>query len=154
MNKPGLLLLTALLALPLSANAEIYKWKDKDGTVRYSDTPPPSNVPHQSLGVKKAITPQPAAATSGKGGAAAKPENAEEKPQESPEQAKERQRVEEANQKIKQQNCDNAQANLKTFEQGGRISRTNEKGEREYFDDAAMAKELAKAKKEIAEFCN
>ncbi|HLD10422.1 MAG TPA: DUF4124 domain-containing protein, partial [Methylophilaceae bacterium] len=30
------------MALPIAGNAEVYKWKDKDGVTRYSDTPPPS----------------------------------------------------------------------------------------------------------------
>ena len=38
------LLLLCMVLLPAIANAEIYKWKDKDGVTRYSDVPPPSNI--------------------------------------------------------------------------------------------------------------
>src|SRR5690606_38732554 len=131
MNKLGLLLLASLLALPVVANAEIYKWKDKDGTVRYSDTPPPSNVPHESLGARKAVPSKPVndAGTEAQKASGAKSEKADAKPVETPEQKQERLKTEEANLKIKQQNCATAKANLQTFEQGGRISRMNEQGE-------------------------
>ena len=48
-----LCVMCVLIALPMLANAEIYKWKDKDGTVRYTDTPPPSNIKQESIGGKK-----------------------------------------------------------------------------------------------------
>jgi hypothetical protein len=153
MNKLGLLLLASFLALPVAANAQIYKWKDKDGSVRYSDTPPPGNVPHESLGGRKAVVPKPTGEVPVTETQPA-PAAAETKPKETPEQAKERQQTEEANLKIKQQNCATARANLNTFEQGGRISRMNEQGEREYFDDAGLAREAEKARKEVAEFCS
>jgi hypothetical protein len=54
--KLRILLLCAIL-LPTLAMAEIYKWKDKNGVVRYSDVPPPSNVKQEKLYGKK--TPKP-----------------------------------------------------------------------------------------------
>lgn len=33
------LYILGMLLFPLIATADIYKWKDKDGVVRYSDTP-------------------------------------------------------------------------------------------------------------------
>src|SRR3546814_8447039 len=47
----------ALMLAPAASNAEIYKWMDKNGVVRYSDIPPPSNIPHESLGKKGSKTP-------------------------------------------------------------------------------------------------
>jgi hypothetical protein len=41
----GALLLLACTA----ATAEIYKWKDADGQMRYSDKPPPASVPPQNI---------------------------------------------------------------------------------------------------------
>jgi glutaredoxin len=38
---PRRLLLLALLALPLTAASEIYRWTDAQGKVHYSDNPPP-----------------------------------------------------------------------------------------------------------------
>lgn len=47
------MVLLCMALLPLLAHAEIYKWKDKDGKVRYSDVPPPSNTQTESLYGKK-----------------------------------------------------------------------------------------------------
>jgi hypothetical protein len=38
------LLCFALLAISSAASSEIYKWKDKDGKIHYSDTPPPPGL--------------------------------------------------------------------------------------------------------------
>ena len=47
------ILLMCALVLPTLANAEIYKWKDSDGKMRYSDVPPPSNIKQEPLYGKK-----------------------------------------------------------------------------------------------------
>ncbi|MDG1097480.1 MAG: DUF4124 domain-containing protein [Methylophilaceae bacterium] len=36
--------LMVALATPMLVDAQIYKWKDKNGVTRYSDTPPTDNV--------------------------------------------------------------------------------------------------------------
>jgi len=41
MTARRLLLLLAMLALPLAAAADIYRWTDAQGKVHYSDSPPP-----------------------------------------------------------------------------------------------------------------
>jgi len=38
---PGFLLLASCLAVPLLSGAQVYKWTDAQGTVHYTDTPPP-----------------------------------------------------------------------------------------------------------------
>lgn len=54
--KLRIILLCAVL-LPTLASAEIYKWKDKNGVMRYSDVPPPSNVKLESVQGKKVAKP-------------------------------------------------------------------------------------------------
>lgn len=157
MNKFVLLTLALLLAVPQMANAAIYKWKDKDGVTRYSDTPPTGAVPYESLGGKKPAAPRPAADAAeveAKPATPAQPDKVETKPQETPEQLKEKQRLEEEDKKIRAQNCSSARANLQTYTQGGRVSRMSEEGEREYLDDAALAKGAEQARKDIAKFCD
>lgn len=154
MNKLGLVLLASILALPVVANAQIYKWKDKDGVMRYSDMPPPSNVEYESLSGKKFIPAKPTEAPATATKAPEAKDKTEAKPQETPEQMAERKRIEEADAKARQQNCSAARANLKAFEQGGRVSRVDETGEREYLDDAALAKNAEQARKDIAEYCD
>ena len=69
------------------------------------------------------------------------------------EAAKKKAEAAEAEQKAKQENCANAKANLSNLQQGGRIYKMNEKGEREYLDDAAMAEGAAKAQAEVDKYC-
>jgi hypothetical protein len=47
------MLLLSFLILPVQADAEIYKWKDKNGAVLYSDVPPPSNIKQETMIGKK-----------------------------------------------------------------------------------------------------
>ena len=46
-------LLVMVLACSLPAAAEIYKWVDKDGKIRFTDTPPPAGIKGEQ------VTPQP-----------------------------------------------------------------------------------------------
>jgi len=159
----------ALLALPLYAGAEVYKWKDKNGVVRYSDTPPPSNIKQELIGRKKAVKPtnQAPLAPVNNGNAAAVPVVAKpttEGPSAEDEAAEQRQRnaeIEkknkqemEAQAKLKAENCKAARANHETYAQGGRVYKTNEKGEREYMNDKDLQEGAQKTQAEIDEYCN
>ncbi|HSI38340.1 MAG TPA: DUF4124 domain-containing protein [Methylotenera sp.] len=164
------ILLLCLVMLPTLASAEIYKWKDKDGKVRYSDVPPPSNIPQESLYGKKIPKPngQPplmpvegdATAAANKEKAAAKdkaPVNKEEaaaKRAKEAEQQKKEDEVKQADLKVKQENCKAAQANLRTYSVGGRLVKTNEKGEREYLGDTDIEKGKAEAQKDVEKYCD
>jgi len=157
MNKHLWIILLTLALLPMSANAEIYKWKDSNGVIRYSDVPPPSNIPRESLGSKNVVAP-PAAPSSTEPSAqkkspAAGREGDAVKRQEDAEAAKNKEQAKEATLKIKQQNCATAKANLQNYQQGGRIYKMNEKGERDYLDDTDIAKNLAQAQKDVDEYC-
>jgi hypothetical protein len=50
-------LLLCMFILPTSASAEIYKWKDANGVVRYTDVPPPSNIKQEAMYGKKIPKP-------------------------------------------------------------------------------------------------
>ena len=157
MNKLLWVMLSTLALLSMSANAEIYKWKDTNGVIRYSDIPPPSNVPHESLGSHKTVAPLPAPSaaeiSAQKNSSAASRERDAIKRQEVAEAAKNKEQVKEAELKVKQQNCATAKANLQNYQQGGRIYKMNEKGEREYLDDAGIAENLEQAQKDVNEYC-
>ena len=57
MKSVHLFLIVLLLgAQPLLSHAQVYKWKDKDGSIRYTDTPPPSNIKQEAIG-KKTVEP-------------------------------------------------------------------------------------------------
>ena len=125
-----LCVMCVLMALPMLANAEIYKWKDKDGTVRYTDTPPPSNIKQESIGGKKLTKPTGQAplapvvnidATTGKDEMKGKvPHQNIEGPdeiaaklrQKNAETDKNNKKEKEAQAKLKEENCKASKANL------------------------------------------
>ena len=166
---PLLLAAFALTSISGLSQAEIYKWKDKDGKVRYSDTPPPSNIKQEPItGKKKPVTPTgkaplapvdsaviaPAATISKD---IESPKNAEdvaaEKRQRNAETEKNVKQEKEAEAKRKTENCLAAKANMQTYTQGGRVYKMNEKGEREYMDEKGFAQGREKAQLEINENC-
>jgi hypothetical protein len=160
-----LLVLTIFSSLPLVSQAEIYKWKDKDGTIRYTDTPPPSNIKQESIGGKKVIQPtgkDPLAPVAS--GQAEPSKAAPDKANKEAADAKLRQRnaeIEKKNKqenetqaKIKAENCKAAKANFETYNQGGRVYKMNEKGEREYMDDKDLDAGKVQAQKDINQNCN
>lgn len=166
------------LALPMLANAEIYKWKDKNGVMRYSDTPPPASTKVDTLGKKSTVKPvqaeQPAVGLklSGESENSAAPEVKKPKmpsdmkdPPPDPEleaaklraknaEIEKQNKLEKEKQaKIDAENCKAAKANYQSYTQGGRIYKMNEKGEREYMDDAGFEEGKAKAQAEIQQYC-
>ena len=151
-------LLAALFAAALAfpAAAQMYKWVDKDGKVRYGDTPPP--------GAKTTAiqAPPPPASSSSRPAAAAgkgteKPLSAEEafqKRRKDAAEAEQKADKERADADAKRANCDGARQNLRTYESGQRLSTIGANGERSYMDDAARASGLEQARKSVAEWCN
>lgn len=161
-----------LITLPMLAKADIYKWKDKDGTIRYTDTPPPSNIKQESINGKKLTktTGQaPLAPVVNADAAAGKDEMHSKEPvakagsteedaaklrQKNAEIEKNNKKEKEEQAKIKEENCKASKANLASYQQGGRVYKMNEKGEREYLDDAGLKAGADKAQKAVAEYCN
>lgn len=166
----------ALLVMPVLANAEVYKWRDTNGVVRYSDTPPPSNVKQEQVGYKKLKTPTgtaaplspvapsdkvKSAASAGskeeakKEGASKEGDNQDaKKRQETAEADKKAKEDKEKNEKIKEENCKVAKTNLAGFKQGGRLFKVDEKGQRHYMDDKELKEGAEKAQRDIDENCN
>lgn len=168
-------LLAALLMqamFVLNASAEIYKWKDKDGVTRYTDTPPPQGVKPLSTIKKSAPKPAPIAVTNPQvpaeiansqtsvdGKMEVKkepmaPEQMEKKRKEIEQIEKRNKEEKEAQAKDKQLRCSAARANYQSYSQGGRIYRMNEKGEREYLGDQDLSQGTAQAQLEIQQYCN
>ncbi len=148
----------AAMAFALAAGAQQYKWVDKDGKVRYGDSPPP--------GVKATALKPPAAAPAAKPadakGAKAAPkgpltpaeqEAAYRKRQQEADKEREKQAQAEQEAEAKKENCARAQDSLRTFESGERVARTDAKGERYFLDDSQRAAETAKARKMVADWC-
>ena len=170
-NQLPWMLCALLLALPAMGNAEIYKWKDKNGTTRYSDTPPPSNVKQEAIGSKKLAKPAaqaPVAPVANEQPAPADKEAAKDSPpvpgsadeeaaakrQSNAEAEKNNKLEKEKQEAAKAENCKAAKSNLASYEQGGRVYKMNEKGERVYLDENDFKAGREKATQEINENCN
>ena len=168
-----LLALLAFTAVSTLSQAEVYKWKGKDGTIKYSDTPPPSNIKQEAINGKRKVgaptgkqplspvdatvaTPTLAQPSDGKDTLepSVNPEDAAaRKRQQSAEAEKLNKQQKESESKRKAENCSAAKANMQSYTQGGRVYKMNEKGEREYLDESGFKAGREKAQKEINENC-
>jgi hypothetical protein len=150
-----------LLSAPL--HAEIYKWKDKDGSIRYSDIPPPSNIKNEPMLGNKIpkVSSQPVIADVPvvKGGAVAKegaPLNQEDAAAKRAKDADAQKKLDETKQaelKFRQESCAAAKRDFAMFNNGGRIVTTDAKGERQYLGDEDIAKNKEKAQQAVDKFC-
>ena len=136
----------ALGALSASASAQLYKWIDQDGKVRYGDVPPPGAQVQR-------LKPPPGAAPAPAPSAAAKPADKGEKAGKRPEEAQKDQAQAEKEAEAKRENCARAQETLRTLESGQRIARVDAKGERYYLEDAQIAQEVTKARQSVQQWC-
>lgn len=173
------ILLLCIIMLPGLATAEIYKWKDKDGVMRYSDVPPPSNIKQEHMYGKKTPKPtglKPLAEVEGDatvemnkqkdaiGKAATDTKKSDKPPLTKEEAAAKRAKDAEidkkvaeelkANQKIKDENCKTAKLSLENYSIGGRMQKMGDDGERYYLSDADINQGKVKAQKEVEEYCN
>jgi hypothetical protein len=142
MIRPLLCLAACLYALTASAQ---WQWLDKDGRKVFSDRPPPAEVPEKNI-LKRPGGRGPAASTAAAPApppAAAGVDKAlqDKRKQTEDAEANKRKAEEERIARAKAENCSRAQQAKASFDSGVRISRVNERGEREFLDDAARAAE-------------
>lgn len=136
-----------IVVAAVSAYGQTYRWVDKDGKVRYGDTPP-AGAKSKALGspasgAAAGTAAQPPAKAAEKGAAA------KEDPREAAEKA-EREKKEAA---MARDYCNFARQQLAALESGQRISRTDAKGERYFLDDAQRNQETAKFKESESQWC-
>src|SRR5712671_1713516 len=153
-----LLLILAVLAFSGAASAQAYKWVDKDGKVRYGDTPPPDATKVTRLKGPSGAPAATAPATDGKKGAASKdkalsPEAAFKKRQQERQEQEQKASQERAEADQKRAGCQQAQTSLRQLQSGQRMSTVNAAGERVFIDDEARAKEIERAQKSVTEWC-
>lgn len=150
-----------LVSAPVGA--QTYKWTDADGKVHYSDQPPPANAKEQvTVKPRKSSAPTTSASpsTGDKGATAAKSKTYVEQEADFKKRQVETAEREAADKKKaaeaaeRKQNCETARAQLKNLQSGGRITRANAQGEREYLNDAQIAQEIERGKKSVASWCN
>lgn len=166
--RPGYLatLAAAVIASLLCAPAWAqWKWRDKNNQVQYSDLPPPQGVPESSIlqrppavnrRAPAASAALAASAASAAGLPAAKgvePElEAKLRKEEQDKAAKAKAEAEKVAAQ-KADNCARARLQLRALEQGIRVARVNEKGERDILDDKGRAEEVARSRETISNDC-
>lgn len=139
-----ILVLAVLCAVAPLAGAELYKYVDKNGKTVYSDQPP-ANVDSKELHVA------PGPAPSGKS-YLDRDKELEKGRQEAREKDKKAdKKAEEA--KVAAERCNIARTNYRTYADGGRIAKYNDKGEREFLSDDEIEAGRAKSKREMDEAC-
>ena len=163
-------LLGSALSLPATAQ---WKWRDKNGQMQYSDLPPPPSIPDRDILLRPSVGPraasQPSTGTPITAASASAGISAERVPALVPkgvepalEARRKQSEQDELNKRkadeprlaaIKAENCSRAQANLRALQSGSKMTRTNEKGEREVFDDAMRAEESRRTREDIATNC-
>ena len=171
MHRWTALVLTFVVGVAMTTPAAAqWKWRDAQGRTQYSDTPPPPSVPDKDIlqrptvsAPMRAAAPAASAPASGASGASgltpkiadseleAKRKKTEE---DAADKATEQKKADEA--KIaaaRADNCARAKAQMRTFDSGVRVSRTNDKGEREFLDDKARAQEVQRTRDAMASDC-
>ena len=166
MHRWTLVVLTAVLgatlALPAAAQ---WKWRDASGHTQYSDTPPPPSVAEKDIlqrpqasmtSSRRAVPAAPASAASDAPALAPKAADTEldTKRKQAEQEVADKKKAEDAKAAAtRAENCVRAKAQMRTLDAGGRMTRTNEKGEREFLDDKARAQEAARNRDAIASEC-
>lgn len=156
-----------LLALPGAAMAQ-WKWRDANGVTQYTDRPPPAGTPETQILTRPAAVRAPKIVSASAAEAASAPSaqnqvQAKAKADEAELEAKrkkaedqkaaERKAEEEKQAKARSENCARARNYERTLQSGQRLVRTNEKGEREFLDDAARNEEAQRTREAISSNC-
>lgn len=141
-----------LAAVALPATGEMYKWTDEDGSVHYTQTPPPD-------GNAEVINPDPSVKSGGKsasnserndrpkGGKDNRDGNKEDGDKElTPEQKQEKQLA-------MKQNCDNAREALQKLQSQTRLQYINDEGERAFLSEEQRQQRMDKARGMIEKNC-
>jgi hypothetical protein len=169
-RKPSLTWLCALAAT-LAVGAAVaqtgtWKYRDAQGRIVVSDLPPPAGVQDKDIierpttVVRRPAPPPPAAPTAataaGAGNApaaAVDPELEARRKKAADEQQAQQKAQQEKDAAQRAENCGRARQHLAALNDGMRIARVNDKGEREILDDKGRADEMQRARQVIASDC-
>ena len=147
---------------------QAWKWRDASGQIVVSDMPPPSSVPDKNILERPTVQRTRAAGLAAPAAPVASsppPSKAvDNSPRVDPELEARRKAAaaeQTAQQKVEEQraaavraeNCQRARGQLAALADGQRMTRTNEKGEREVLDDKGRAEEMQRARAVIASDC-
>jgi len=139
------IILAAAAALLPAAQAQLYKYVDKNGKTVYSDQAPP-DVDSKQVRVPVGTVPSPgkSAVEQSKDADKAKKDSADK--QAKADKETERKAQNEAR-------CEQLKSNYQIYVDGGRIQKTNEKGERDFMSDDEIAAARDRTRREMEEAC-
>ncbi len=156
------IVLAGSLCMPAAAQ---WKWRDKSGQTQYSDLPPPQGTPESAIlqrpsgaKLRTAASAAVEAASAASAPALAAPKTVEPELEarlrkEEQEKAAKSKADDEKIAAQKAENCARARSQVRVIDDGLRIARVNEKGEREVLDDKGRAEESSRARAVIASDC-
>lgn len=150
------LLVTSLLALAVSfsaiASKPIYKWKDNQGNIKYTQSKPPRGIDYQTIyqrqsGDNDKSKPKPEERLDASNDSATKAQD-----DIIAKQRQEKQRAEKANKEIARKNCTIAKNNIEVLQNRSRVQ-IEEKGTRRMLTDKERSDKLKKAQENVTKFC-
>jgi hypothetical protein len=131
-------------ALAPLATAQVYKSIGPDGKPVYSDQPP-ADAPAKQINVSPAAAPAQKSAVE-------RDKDMEKVRAEGREKAKKAE-LTAKNKQIDETRCAQARGEYQTYTEGGRLGKTNEKGERVLMNDAEIEAERVRARTVMEEAC-
>jgi hypothetical protein len=161
MNRIGLATVAAGLALSLAcgaAQAQLYRYKDANGSMVYSDSPPPPGTPPANiLKAPKLVEPVPpdTKGADGKDKKGGQKSVAEQEAEYKKRKAEEAKKAKEDGDKAaldqqRQARCASLQSNLAALQGGQRMKKFDASGNPYYEDDTERAADVAKAQQDMA----
>jgi hypothetical protein len=149
----ALLLFLCVFAFGGAANAQLYKWVDKDGKTRYGDTPPPGAKKSEIKAPPPGAPAPTAASKDGKPLTPAQQEQEFRKRQAKDRDVAEKSETERQESATKTRACEQSREALRTLQSGQRVARTDAKGERFFLDETQVAEEVARATQTVQQTC-
>ena len=137
--------IAALLAFVPLAGAELYKYVDKNGRTVYSDQPP-AGIDSKTVKDAAVSSAEPAKT------AVQKDKDLEKNRKETREKADKAEKAA-ARDRDQEQRCNQAKQNVQAYQEGGRMYKYNDKGEREFMGEEDIAAGLKKAQRDMEEAC-
>lgn len=149
--RKGLIVLGTMAFLATPVIADVYMWRDADGTVHYGDKPGSDNArkldietrPTDRTSVAKRYEQRQTARTESNTAMAKQRSQAE---QQAADAAAEREQ--------KAARCEEARERLRSYVNSRRLYRLDDNGERQYLDDAEISEARARAEEAVNEHCN
>jgi len=157
--------LAALVAVTASPPAAAqWKWRDRAGQTQYSDRPPPPGTPEADIlqwppALRRAAAPAASAASAASaatpppGPKPGEPELEARRRRAEQDEAARRKADDERQAAARADNCNRARSQLRALDEGLRMARVNDSGEREILDDDARAAEAQRVRGIVASDC-